>query len=155
MCEQAFEDQLSVDSKHYTDNPYEDPEKLKCKTYGLNTGDLLYLPRGTLHAPHTMECPGFPDIGGKESMHLSIGIDVLRIQVDEYFAANGAYVHRGGQNLHYVCAPNKISLPTDGECDHRQLSYPPLVPFLFAKDAKNNSWSWKYTRYLACDHCEF
>ena len=142
VCEQPFEDQLSVDSKHYTDNPYEDPGKLKCKTYGLNTGDLLYLPRGTLHAPHTMECPGFRDIGGKESMHLSIGIDVLRSRWMNILQQTVHMYIEEGKTYTMSCAPGKVSLPTDAECDHRQLSYPPLVPFLFAKDAKNNSWSW-------------
>ena len=142
VCEQPFEAQLTVDSKHYTDNPYEDPEKLKCTTYGLRTGDLLYLPRGTLHAPHTMDCPGFSDIGGKESMHLSIGIDVLRSRWMNILQQTVHMYIEEGKTYTMSCAPNQVSMRTDAECDPRQLSYPPLVPFLFAKDAKNNSWSW-------------
>ncbi len=142
VCEQQFEDQLSVDSKHYTDDPYEDPEKLRCTTYGLRTGDLLYLPRGTLHAPHTMECPGFDDVGGDHSMHLSIGIDVLRSRWMNILQQTIHMYIEQGKEYTMSCAPNKVCLRNDVECDPRQLSYPPLVPFLFANDKKKNSWSW-------------
>jgi hypothetical protein len=142
VCEQAFEDQLSVDSKHYTDNPYENPDKLKCTTYGLRTGDFLYLPRGTLHAPHTMQCPGFDDVGGEHSMHLSIGIDVLRSRWMNVLQQTVHMYIEEGKEYTMSCASTQYSLPTDPECDYRQLSYPPLVPFLFANDKKNNSWSW-------------
>ena len=59
---------LSVQGKHYFEEWIPAVEEYECNVYMLTTGDVLYLPRGTLHRPETTK-----DMG---SMHLSIGLDV-------------------------------------------------------------------------------
>ena len=84
----------------------------------------------------------FDDVGGDHSMHLSIGIDVLRSRWMNILQQTIHMYIEQGKEYTMSCAPNKVCLLNDVECDPRQLSYPPLVPFLFANDKKKNSWSW-------------
>ena len=140
LCEQPSEDQLPVDAKHYTNDPYQNPEGLKCRMVGLRAGDMLYLPRGTLHAPHTMACKGHPDVGGDPSMHLSVGIDVLKSRWLSVLQETLRMHVNKGKVYTVSCASSEKTSFIDGEeCDSRRLSYPPLVPFLFAG---NQSWAW-------------
>eukprot|EP00505_MAST-04D_sp_SCG-Rhode-Island_P001758 Stramenopile-MAST_4_protein_1758 len=141
VCEQPFKDQLPIDAKHYTNDPYHNPGELKCQHIGLRQGDLLYLPRGTLHAPHTMGCKGFPGVGRVSSMHLSIGIDVLQSRWLNVLQQTLQMYTEKGERYTMSCADNnQQSLMDDfGICDLRRRSYPPLVPFLFAR---NQSWAW-------------
>ena len=59
---------LSIQGQHYFENWKPEEKEYDCQVYVLTTGDVLYLPRGTLHRPETTK-----EIG---SMHLSIGLDV-------------------------------------------------------------------------------
>ena len=59
---------FSVEGKHYGEGWVPSEKEYNCYNNVLAPGDVLYLPRGTLHRPSTMETEG--------SMHLSIGIDV-------------------------------------------------------------------------------
>ena len=59
---------LSVQGQHYYENWKPEEKEYDCYVYIMTTGDVLYLPRGTLHRPETTK-----EIG---SMHLSIGLDV-------------------------------------------------------------------------------
>ena len=69
ICEpKSIMDRLSIEGKHFGEG-WEAPEdEYRCYSKNLVVGDVLYLPRGTLHQPTTES-----DIG---SMHLSIGIDI-------------------------------------------------------------------------------
>ena len=50
---------------------------VECRNVSVESGDLLYIPRGILHAPHTYSC-GKQDRYSEpaESLHVSIGIDI-------------------------------------------------------------------------------
>ena len=61
-------DTFSVEGKHFGEGWEPDANKYNCYEETLLPGDVLYLPRGTLHQPTTTK-----NIG---SLHLSIGIDV-------------------------------------------------------------------------------
>ena len=58
---------------------------ISCRNVTLQSGDVLYLPRGVLHAPHTNRCNNGnipndiqPTVTSsvEKSLHISIGIDV-------------------------------------------------------------------------------
>ena len=61
-------DRLSIHGKHFGEGWVVPKDKYKCYVKNLVVGDVLYLPRGTLHTPTTGNAIG--------SMHLSIGVDV-------------------------------------------------------------------------------
>merc|ERR1711871_1810822 len=73
---------LSAQSYHYNINMNDmssEASKLgvECRNVSVESGDLLYIPRGILHAPHTYSC-GKQDRYSEpaESLHVSIGIDI-------------------------------------------------------------------------------
>ena len=82
-------DTLSSQSFHYNINEHGIEAanlSVSCKNVSLSAGDILYLPRGVLHAPHTRQCwnakksQAWGGTRPEESMHVSIGIDVFGIR---------------------------------------------------------------------------
>lgn len=80
VCEKKLkEESLSANSVHYQNklNSIESELGVTCRNITMKAGDVLYLPRGVLHAPHTHECGNnIHHAVLKESLHTSIGIDV-------------------------------------------------------------------------------
>ena len=91
ICEKILkEEHLSAESRHYNINIENiNAEKhtlgISCRNVTLQSGDVLYLPRGVLHAPHTNRCNNGnipnniqPTVTSsvEKSLHISIGIDV-------------------------------------------------------------------------------
>jgi hypothetical protein len=87
VCERHEKDQLRTGGAHFPGvnaTRLENVLGVKCRNITLRKGDMLYLPRGTLHAPHTHLCMNNDIYHGKDddelkkenSMHISISLDV-------------------------------------------------------------------------------
>lgn len=69
ICEPIhIHDRFNVEGKHFGEGWEPSEKEYNCYNRLLEPGNVLYLPRGTLHRPSTTEIEG--------SLHLSIGIDV-------------------------------------------------------------------------------
>ena len=93
VCERAEDDKLRTAGAHF---PGVNATRLEavlgvtCRNLTLAKGEVLYLPRGTLHAPHTHECTvssGATDVpaaanraSGEHSLHVSFSVDVRASQ---------------------------------------------------------------------------
>jgi hypothetical protein len=90
ICERAENDRLRNGGRHFPGvnaSVLESYLHVTCRNVSLVKGDTLYLPRGTLHAPHTHVCntgdlsqlPGEAENRKRQtegSMHLSFSVDV-------------------------------------------------------------------------------
>lgn len=93
VCEKLNHYETLVSESHHYDIDEEDIDHVSlgvsCKNISMREGEILYLPRGVLHAPHTKHCASTHSKGVKSaednpilspSLHISVGIDVFGIR---------------------------------------------------------------------------
>ena len=82
ICEPKWEDsKLSTYGFHYGPDFIPDEGEFECFERRVTRGDVVYLPRGTLHAPRM-------DSGSSGSLHLSMGIDVRHFRYVDVLLAH-------------------------------------------------------------------
>ena len=121
---------FSVEGKHYGEGWVPSEKEYNCYNNVLTPGDVLYLPRGTLHRPSTTETEG--------SMHLSIGIDVRGFRWVDVIVAH----------LREPILLNKLSVEALGEIEKdgtedALATKPPIAMLQSAFDHPvSGDWEW-------------